>query len=669
MRIIRCQVSSFGNLNNVVFDFNKGLNCIKEDNGYGKSTLTVFIKSMFYGLESTKKSIENNERIKYRPWNSIEKFGGSIDFEWKEKEYKIERFFGKREAEDTAVLTDYTTGKVYQNVFDLGKRLFGIDNEGFLSTTYFAQKDFEIKSNSSITAKYNSLMGQEGVDNSFDLALKAIEEKKKELKKLGDKGLIADKNRELYDVKEQLDNAVRMENQAIQIKEEIEILKGETESLKAQSKILADKISIATKQEVLKEKSKNIVRVKEEREQIVAKKSNLDNVFSSGVPSEEEISLYMGLYNELNNYNVQEKLYLDRISKSNNSQSNSAKNSKKNLFSILTFIGVLMCLLGAGLTILNLVVGLIIIGAGVGLTLICALLWYKNKGQESTEDNEITKLNGQYEELKKVSENAKNKLDRFFEKYSILDDDYILRFTKLSGLVNEYNSLSLQLKKKDVEIENISKDLGEKLDINSLIEPLEDLTVLNSKNQLLQKEYLQKTTALAQKQSALTLANEVIEKVPYLKERVEEIKREILALKNKYEIYSLTIDYLKSADEELKVRYRKPLEDELNKYYKLISNDDMRTVMVDVDLKVTVNDSLGAKDTAYYSKGYKNLFEICKRFALTSVLYKEEKPFIILDDPFSNLDDTKLNEALSLVKELASEYQIIYMVCHESRSV
>jgi uncharacterized protein YhaN len=91
--------------------------------------------------------------------------------------------------------------------------------------------------------------------------------------------------------------------------------------------------------------------------------------------------------------------------------------------------------------------------------------------------------------------------------------------------------------------------------------------------------------------------------------------------------------------------------------------------MVDVDLKVTVNDNLGAKDTAYYSKGYKNLFEICKRFALTSVLYKEEKPFIILDDPFTNLDDTKLNEALSLVKELSSEYQIIYMVCHESRSV
>ena len=61
------------------------------------------------------------------------------------------------------------------------------------------------------------------------------------------------------------------------------------------------------------------------------------------------------------------------------------------------------------------------------------------------------------------------------------------------------------------------------------------------------------------------------------------------------------------------------------------------------------------------------MFEICKRFALTDILFTGEKPFIILDDPFSDLDDDKVAAAVALIKRLAEEYQILYFVCHESR--
>ena len=90
---------------------------------------------------------------------------------------------------------------------------------------------------------------------------------------------------------------------------------------------------------------------------------------------------------------------------------------------------------------------------------------------------------------------------------------------------------------------------------------------------------------------------------------------------------------------------------------------------IDIDLNVTVNEKHGVKVTDYYSKGYQNLFEICKRFALTDVLFSDEKPFIILDDPFYNLDDEKLVSALDLIKKLSNEYQILYLICHDSRGV
>ena len=49
-------------------------------------------------------------------------------------------------------------------------------------------------------------------------------------------------------------------------------------------------------------------------------------------------------------------------------------------------------------------------------------------------------------------------------------------------------------------------------------------------------------------------------------------------------------------------------------------------------------------------------------------MYDEEKPFIILDDPFVNLDTEKMSKAKEMLNRLASDYQVIYFTCHESRA-
>ena len=126
MKLIECYVSSFGVLKNFRYDFNDGLNVINEINGFGKTTFTVFIKSMFYGLNDTKRGLDENERKKYKPWNSTERFGGYLVFEKNEKKYKIERFFGNKSAEDSAILTELSTGKTFNDYFDLGNKLFEI---------------------------------------------------------------------------------------------------------------------------------------------------------------------------------------------------------------------------------------------------------------------------------------------------------------------------------------------------------------------------------------------------------------------------------------------------------------------------------------------------------------------------------------------------------------
>ena len=101
MRLISCHIENFGKLSNVDIDFNGSVHKICERNGWGKTTLSSFILSMFYGLEGTnKKKYEENERKQYLPWNSGY-FGGELTFEVDGKKYIILRNFGKKDNEAT----------------------------------------------------------------------------------------------------------------------------------------------------------------------------------------------------------------------------------------------------------------------------------------------------------------------------------------------------------------------------------------------------------------------------------------------------------------------------------------------------------------------------------------------------------------------------------------
>ena len=50
-------------------------------------------------------------------------------------------------------------------------------------------------------------------------------------------------------------------------------------------------------------------------------------------------------------------------------------------------------------------------------------------------------------------------------------------------------------------------------------------------------------------------------------------------------------------------------------------------------------------------------------------MYKDDKPFIIMDDPFVNMDDNIINGAKALINTLTKDYQIIYFTCHPSRTI
>ena len=58
------------------------------------------------------------------------------------------------------------------------------------------------------------------------------------------------------------------------------------------------------------------------------------------------------------------------------------------------------------------------------------------------------------------------------------------------------------------------------------------------------------------------------------------------------------------------------------------------------------------RDTGCLSIGWQDLIGICMRFSLVDAMYPDEKPFLILDDPFVNMDEEKIRGGLWLLNQM-----------------
>ncbi len=669
MKLIKCYVSAFGKLKDFTFDFSQGLNTVKQDNGWGKSTFATFIKAMFYGLNDSKRSVAENERIKFRPWNSTEKFGGYIQFEWGNKQFKLERFFGAKESEDTVRLFDAETGKEFSNTQNLGRRIFEIDEEGFLSTTYISQKDFEVKSNTSITAKFNAVCEMQDSE-AFDRALNKVEDKAKSYKYRGDRGLIPDAKREIHAVDEQLVRAEQSVYTLKTLKNEADVLSGDVNDLQLKVKKLTDQITLAGKLEAIKIKKQRYQKLVSDKEKLSLDKKTAEDVLAGNYGAKDEIRITEEKNRELIGVTARVEAAKSELDKHDEISNVQPKTKLVGLdltlitISALLLVGLLVSIIVSGFSVATIVLIPLLV-ASVAITLFRILTANASKKREKDRGNAI--LLAKREEFDIINERKvklEKEVDLFINKFNLGEKfDRSTSISYIAKVFDVYAEILIKIKEIDLELD------GMKGDVESFSAVIDDrLSVYEIESELkhTEQDYTKKMRELADKRSAIRLHEDLAGSYTDLESKKSELINKISQYEEEQEVLNLTAKFLKQADENLKIKYKAPLQSSLKKYFEMVAGND-KDVNIDVDLKVTVNEDSGQKQVDYYSKGYQNLFEICKRFALTDVLFTGEKPFIILDDPFYNLDDEKLSSALELIKKLAQEYQVLYLVCHDSR--
>lgn len=162
-----------------------------------------------------------------------------------------------------------------------------------------------------------------------------------------------------------------------------------------------------------------------------------------------------------------------------------------------------------------------------------------------------------------------------------------------------------------------------------------------------------------------------------LKERFlerEEIKRELEELKElqeeerqKYRRVQIAREYLGKAKEAMTARYADPIMKRFRLYYEMLTQSAADSYYMDANIALTVEEGGKQREITSLSAGYRDLIGICLRIAFIDVMYDEELPTVIMDDPFTNLDDQKQTAAGNFLRQLEKRYQIIYFTCSETR--
>ena len=763
MKLIKCYVENFGKLSNFTYNFKDGLNIIKEQNGFGKTTFAVFIKSMFYGMDAGKNTkIEKSERKKYYPWQGGN-YGGNIEFEVDGNKYKIERFFGKKPAEDTFKLYDLATNLESKDFTEnIGEEIFKINKEGYERSTYIPQGQIQIEMEDSINAKLGNVLESDNDVNSSEQAIIAINNAKKLYKKERGKGGLIDEKKEKLN----------------QLERELEKRQSDFEILKIQEEKLNKLNNNIKEQGKLRDQSQQMLSEKMEQGRKVAKletyktiltkynksQENIDELtefFANDIPSDDliknlteknfeleitknqlknnklsvedqgKVIYYKDIFDRSQITETQVNKGIEEYSKISNLENEiqNKTNKKeiiqnelksKRLATVLDIIlAIVFIILGFFLIFKGVqkIVGIISAIIGIGLFILFLVNLKKSKKLDVKEleekieemqsekklvennidkildicnEKEQNKLNGLYniknqinlynnllakqnEINAKVQKNnikkatleneIKNGLTKYFvdltKPYSELLQELTIKKNEYQSQLEQFNSLKKE--KEDFEKSNDMQNLDDVKNLSNI-----DESVLKEKIKEINIHFDKLSDEKNQVKNQIEVLENRIDEYEFLESDIENTASEIEEETEKYKILNTTESLLKQAKEQFSSRYLQDMIQNFNEYMKLIDNGEMSTnIDIKLDVKVDVNGS--QKEIKYFSAGYKDLVYICMRFSLIKTLFKNEAPFVVLDDPFVNLDEEKTTKAINVISTISEKYQIIYFVCNSSR--
>jgi DNA repair exonuclease SbcCD ATPase subunit len=158
------------------------------------------------------------------------------------------------------------------------------------------------------------------------------------------------------------------------------------------------------------------------------------------------------------------------------------------------------------------------------------------------------------------------------------------------------------------------------------------------------------------------------EEVAGLAERVASWTEQLADLRRRERVYAATLREIQAAEQATMQRATRYLERRMVKDIARVTDGRYRRVRVDdanLGIEVFSPEKADWVPVADLSQGTLDVVYLAARLGLVRLVTGDRRPPLILDDPFVTLDDRRAPRALELLREVAADFQVIYLTASD----
>ena len=702
MIIEACHIAQFGKWKDADFSFSPGKNSFLWDNGYGKTSFIYFFKLMFYGVSGDRKQdLEENERKHYMPFQGAS-FGGRIIFRIGEKRYRLERSFGLKKSEDSFRLFDEDSGKESKDYSEnIGEELFSLDAESFQRVCMISHEDLHFSMNSRMHAKLGNVAEDQEDMKKFQQVQTILKDGINALSPNRRTGNIFKLKMQEEELSSGLYGKEALENAVLSIEKEVLSLTEKETERKEEGKALEAELSQRISEKDSLGKWMSYAQKKEEWEKAEYRYENALKWYYqdrfSEIPEEKKALLWKEEMQSLQEQIHSIKKEIEKVSevsgenvdvevekeggivlpleeasvpgasraKKDTSKNETFGNGTKEMGQYGTSPVVLFALVGLGLVFVLLFFGKLF-GMPLGLPSalflllgilslsLCFFLWWSG-GQKKRTWKE-----------KQEEEEARQRKQQAIRFASL--EELLSRFHKLEDM----QDLEMEAAGRKEEFLRFVEEEGGEQAFSLLEEKQKEweegpsLEESRRKLEAFRKEEEERREEIRKKRAEREAKVRDLEFLEEQERLLEQKKEEREALEKRYNLLQKTKAYLEMAKERFALQYKEPILEAFQKYFQSICTEPLQFQMSE-DLELSFVDRGLSREQGYLSEGLQDLCRFCQKLAIFDAMFREEKAFLLLDDPFSHLDEKNGARARALLEELAKSRQIFYFTCSEER--
>jgi DNA repair exonuclease SbcCD ATPase subunit len=147
-------------------------------------------------------------------------------------------------------------------------------------------------------------------------------------------------------------------------------------------------------------------------------------------------------------------------------------------------------------------------------------------------------------------------------------------------------------------------------------------------------------------------------------ERLAHWQEQLTALQRRARIYERTLSEIERAEQATMKSATRYLETKMVADIERVTEGRYRRVQVDdktLDIRLHAPERGDWVDVTSLSQGTLDLVYLVARIGLVRLVTGDKRPPLILDDPFVTLDDARATRALELLRDVANDFQVIYL--------